>query len=192
MTTHFAGKFKGNGCTVNLCKQWALRPICGMTTTDKSQVTCKACAKKLGVTPASAVETSKNETNQRRQPVMFDGAGLQVFKHKILQCRFRRADDRRYFALLGLTISKRTDEDDVLEERCCSDGVYARDMVVWEGLAAGYRCVRCYSAQGPMIGRSNTAYFEQILNWRLLCGDCWVQDDGFWQEQWDEYRSGVL
>lgn len=62
MTTHFAGKFKGNGCTVSYCKQWALRPICGMTTTDKSLVTCKACAKKLGVTPAATVETSKNLT----------------------------------------------------------------------------------------------------------------------------------
>ncbi len=55
MTTHFAGKFKGSGSTVSYCKQWALSPICGMTTTDKAQVTCKACAKKLGITPAAEV-----------------------------------------------------------------------------------------------------------------------------------------
>lgn len=123
---------------------------------------------------------------------MFDRAGLAVFEHKILQCRFRRAHDRRTFALMGLAISKRTDEDDVLEERDRFDGIYARDLNVWEGLAAGYRCVRCQTAHLPMIGRRNTAYHEQMANWTLLCGDCWVQDDEFWQGQWDEYRSGVL
>lgn len=114
----------------------------------------------------------------------FDKTGLAFFAHKILQCRFRRARDRRTFALMGLAISKRTDEDDMLEERDRSDysfGIYARDMGVWEGLVAGYRCVRCQSSFLPMIGRSNTAYFAQISNWHLLCGDCWVQDDELWE-----------
>ena len=121
-----------------------------------------------------------------------DRTGLQVFKDKILQCRFRRADDRRYFALLGLAISKRTDEDDVLEERVRFDGIYAVDMAVWEALVVSYRCVRCQTAHLPMIGRRNTDYHEQMANWTLLCGDCWVQDDEFWEGQWAEYRSGVL
>lgn len=82
-TIHFAGKFKGNGCTVSYCKQWALRPICGMTTTDKAAVTCKACAKKLGVTPAVTVENSKNQTKTcaccfRAQKVKPTGT---MFKH---------------------------------------------------------------------------------------------------------------
>jgi len=33
-----------------------------MTTTDQSQVSCKACAKKLGITPAAEVQTSKNHS----------------------------------------------------------------------------------------------------------------------------------
>lgn len=58
MIMHFKGKFKGTGSPVNLCKQFALEPILGKSTSNPEEVTCKACAKALGVTPAKVAAPS--------------------------------------------------------------------------------------------------------------------------------------
>lgn len=53
-TMHFEANFKnkpGRGI-VPYCRRMSLKQTFGSTTTDKSKVTCKACAKQLGIEPA--------------------------------------------------------------------------------------------------------------------------------------------
>lgn len=60
MNTHFAAAFKGTGPTTFLCRQYAVVRSFGNTTTDQAKVTCKACAKALGIAPALKQNTSGN------------------------------------------------------------------------------------------------------------------------------------
>lgn len=58
---HAKGWFKGvkkAGREVNLCAQWAMSPVLGLTTDDDSKVTCTRCAKLKGISIAGRPETS--------------------------------------------------------------------------------------------------------------------------------------
>lgn len=86
MTVHYLGKFKGRYEAVNYCKRFAMTRILGMYTTDGNKVSCKACAKALGIAPAPvAVPVSKNLDGTCAccfsvQKTRTEGSG-QMFKH---------------------------------------------------------------------------------------------------------------
>lgn len=56
MTLHFVAPHWKTKANVPLCQQQALSPRWGKTTEDKNEVSCKRCAKSLGIEPATKVE----------------------------------------------------------------------------------------------------------------------------------------
>jgi hypothetical protein len=55
----------------------------------------------------------------------------------------------------------------------------------------GEKCIRC-NCSGAKWRRQNTAYVDDEMNFAVLCDECQVEVDEYWQERWDEYYGSVM